>query len=273
MANAGCEQVLATRSLTVESLRRKIDRLEGVARRAAGQPLSSGCPALDCLLPQKGFGRGSLIEWLAAGPGSGAEILAIAAAREACRQGGMLVVLDQTGEFYPPAAVRAGIELEQLIVVRTAAEGDYRWALDQALRCTAVAATLAWLEKIDGHTFRRLQLAVEEGGGLGLLLRPEHARHEPSWADVRLLVEPRKRSDFRFQISDIKFQISEFGRQLSAVSGNASRRVRITLLRCRGGADGSCVDVEIDDETHSLHPELAAAGIEHPRSGRLVPAV
>jgi len=43
---------------------------------------------------------------------------------------------------------------------------------------------LSWLEA------RRLQLAAEQGGGLGLLIRPEAVRHQPSWADVRLLVEP-----------------------------------------------------------------------------------
>ena len=34
-----------------------------------------------------------------------------------------------------------------------------------------------------------MQLAVEQGGGLGLLVRPEAVRGEPSWAETRLLVD------------------------------------------------------------------------------------
>jgi hypothetical protein len=48
--------------------------------------------------------------------------LALLAAREICRRGGLLVVLDRRGEFYPPAAVRLGIEPEQF--------GDPARALD-----------------------------------------------------------------------------------------------------------------------------------------------
>ena len=100
-------------------------------------------------------------------------------------------MVDRRRDFCPPAAVRFGIKPEQFVVVRAESAADNDWAMDQVLRSPAVAAVLAWPEKIDGRTFRRWQLAVEQGGGLGLLLRPAAARADPSWADVRLLVEPR----------------------------------------------------------------------------------
>ena len=164
--------------------------------------LSSGCPALDRALPENGFRPGTLVEWLSRGAGDGTATLAFRAAARAfqaaagdCRGGGgVVVVLDRTGEFYPLAAVAHGIEPGRLIVVHPGNKADHTWALDQALRCPAVAAAIAWPEtldgKLDGRTFRRLQLAVEQGGGLGLLIRPESARSQPSWADVRLLGEP-----------------------------------------------------------------------------------
>ena len=31
---------------------------------------------------------------------------------------------------------------------------------------------------------------AEQGGGVGLLMRSLGVRHEPSWAEVRLLIEP-----------------------------------------------------------------------------------
>jgi protein ImuA len=189
---------------------------------------------LDAILPERGFRGGTLVEWLADGEGTGVVTLALQAACRACRSGGGLVVVDRSREFYPPAAVRLGIEPDRLIVVYPAGKADHDWALDQSLRSGAVAATVAWPDardgQLDGRTFRRLQLAAEEGGGLGLLIRPVAARPLPSWADVRLLVEPLPST-------------SPYGLR---------RRCRVFLLRCRGGPSDRFVNVEIDDETHPL---------------------
>ena len=215
----------------VAALRRLIARLEGGRPRDGPAVLSSGCGPLDAALPEGGFRRGALVEWLAAGDGAGAVTLALCAAREAGRDGGVLVVLDRCREFYPPAAARLGIDLERLVVIHATGDADNAWALDQALRSPAVAAALAWPERLDDRTFRRLQLAAEEGGALGLLVRGEAARHEPSWADVRLEIGP-----------------------LPGASPRAERRrLRIAVLRCRGGTAGSTLDVEIDDETGVVH--------------------
>jgi protein ImuA len=241
--------------LQIEALRQQLARWEGTAWRQGARcsgsledpssldrlpTLSSGCPAIDGALPEKGFRAGTLVEWLFSGEGDGTATLAFRAAAEALRaatrtgRGGAVVVLDRTGEFYPLAAVAQGIEPARMIVVHPDSQADQTWALDQALRCSAVAAAVAWPEsaagKLDGRTFRRLQLAIEHGGGLGLLIRPESVRGQPSWADVRLLVEslPGK---------------SPYGRP---------RRMRVVLLRCRGGRGEQTVEVEIDDETHPL---------------------
>ena len=220
----------------VLTLQEQIARLERSHAVSGEALISSGCEGLDRVLPHGGFRRGTLVEWLGVEPGSGIETLAFYAAREACRTGGALVVLDRRREFYPPAAVHLGIEPDAMIVVHTQSETDQLWALDQSLRCLGVAAVLAWPEQLDGRSFRRLQLAVEQGGGLGLLVRSERARHEPSWADVRLLVEP-----------------------VPLASPEALRRLRIHVLRSRGGESGARMEVEVNDEAHIVHlaPRLA----------------
>jgi protein ImuA len=135
-----------------------------------------------------------------------------------------------------------GIDPEGLIVVQAVSQADNLWALDQALRCPGVAAVLAWPEKLDGRTFRRLQLAAEQGGGLGLLVRSGRVRHESSWAEVRLAVEP-----------------------LLATAPDDPRRLKVELLRCRGGSSGRSIEVELDDETHPLH---LASRLAHPAAHR-----
>ncbi len=221
--NAGC----------LDTLRQRIALLQQRQQHGGSAPVRSGCDSLDSLLPQRGFRRGTLVEWLADGAGTGVETLAMAAAVEACRDGRALVVLDRRHEFYPPAAARLGIELQNLIVVHTDSKADDHWALDQALRCPGVAAVLAWPQQLDGRTFRRLQLAAEGAAGLGLLIRPLAARHEPSWADVRLEVQPEPSED-------------------------CNRRLRVRLLRCRGSDVGRSVEVKLDDETYPVH---LAAGL------------
>jgi protein ImuA len=276
-------------TVRLEKLRRQIARLEtGSKRRDDDPPVQSGCPALDDLLPERGFRRGALVEWLLAGEGVGAGTLALLAAKHACRGGGILAVFDfraaSTGtvpfsstrqlgqsprcdnrEFFPPAAVRLGIALEQLVVIRAGAAADNHWAIDQALRSPAVAAVLAWPDRIDDRTFRRWQLSAEEGGCVAMLLRSEAAKNDPSWADVRLLVEPlpvgwversEPHQDFD-SVSLLHGNAASDGvpllRRSSAVTSYNRRLLRITLLRCRGKNAGHSIDVELDDETYRVH--------------------
>jgi protein ImuA len=213
----------------LQALRRQVAQIEGAGHAVDQQPVSTACAALDRLLPHGGLLRGTLVEWLAEGEGGGAASLAFQTAREACRKVGALVVIDRSREFYPPAAIRLGLVPEQIVVVQPTTQQDWIWALDQALRCPAAAVTLAWVDRLDGHAFRRFQLAAEQAATLGLLVRPAAARHEPSWADVRLLVEPLPSA------------------------GIDGRRLRVQVLRCRSGASCQSVEVLLDHETHRVH--------------------
>ncbi|MDZ4779451.1 MAG: hypothetical protein SGJ19_04275 [Planctomycetia bacterium] len=203
------------------------EQLRGWESAEAGrsqQGMSSGCSQLDALLPAGGFSPGSLVEWFATDPGAGATTLALAVARAACGDEGWLVVIDSAGTFYPPAAAALGAPLRRMIWVRRPAGNVARWATDQALRCPGVAAVLAWPETLDATTFRRWQLAVEQSRVLGLLVRPAAALKEPSWAEARLLVEPRPSAD-------------EF------------RRWQVELLHARGGWGGRSAHLGIHHDT------------------------
>src|SRR2546421_12303227 len=103
-------------------LRERLEQVEMPADEA--ERCSSGCQALDRLLPRGGFRRGSLVEWCAAVRGSGAGTLALLAARQACHAGGMLLVLDRRREVYPPAAAVWGLDLNNLLIVRPREKAD-----------------------------------------------------------------------------------------------------------------------------------------------------
>ena len=99
-----------------------------------------------------------------------------------------LVLVDTTKDFYPPAAWQHGIAFDRLIVIRTNHWQEAFWAVDQSLRCRAVATVIATLPPLDERRSRRLQLAAKSSGCLGLILRPARGRTK-SFAAVRILIE------------------------------------------------------------------------------------
>jgi hypothetical protein len=259
-------------------LAEKVSRLEGWRPPQADKRLTSGFRGLDEILPDGGLRRGTLVEWLAGEPGSGAATLALIAAREASRAGGAVVVVDRRGTFYPPAAIRWGLELETLIVVRPRTVADEQWALDQVLRSQGVAALLAWPERLADREFRRLQLAAESGGTLGLLVRPAKARDEPSWADLRLLVEPAEslsqnhprrggQAHFAPRAPQNEPVPDGFGVSASAEAGTA-RRLRIEILRARGGAAGRTIHGILAEQSGTIHAEANPVHLAAPLADR-----
>ena len=287
--------IATSRRELVAALQRSIHDLEEGRHAADERPVSSGLAALDRLLPRGGLGRGTLIEWFATTFACGTASLALAAARGACgadsdtsragsaarfahdpsAAGGSsfprcfaqsLVVIDRAGEFYPPAAALLGIDLAQTIVVRPLRAADAAWALDQSLRSPSVGAVLSWEDALDDLTFRRWQLAAEEGGSLGLLLRPASCLGEPSWADVRWLVRPQpSRSRHRRLCVELLSAPGALGAQKSGALG--AQKSSAVARESHNASDSvsrvQTVEVEIDDETGALRQaaELASATV------------
>src|SRR5262249_23139513 len=177
---------------------------------------------------------------------------------------------------YPPALANLGFDLSQIIFVRPQNRKDYLWALNQSLACRGVGAVLAWPQRLDDRAFRGLQLAAEKGAGLGLLVRPFSARGEPTWSEVQLWVEPLPTSvgvESAARLNNVRSSAKGFASYRSAASRSSVnridtlRRLRIEILRLRGGKAGSSVELELDDErgilqeSRSLHLacELAVA--------------
>lgn len=238
------------RSRLVEELRRKVGGLE-IGSEHQELTFSTGTPPLDRLLGGS-LHYGMLIEWLSGLAHSGAATLSLLCAREACRAGGALVAIDRLQNFYPPAAAAWGIDLNRLIIVRPRGMREALWAAVQSLRSPAVAAVWAPLERLDNREFRQLQLAAQAGRTLGLLLRPAHVRGEPSWADVRLEIKPRAKSQ-------------ESRARTPAL--DSMRCIDVYVLRQRGARPGGFVALAIDDVNHTVQQgsEVSAVGYQPDR--------
>ena len=152
---------------------------------------STGRSALDARLPGGGWPTASLIEVLLETTGLGEIQLFLPALVECQQRTGeapWLVWIDPPHEPYAPALTQQGIDLSRLLVVRPASATEALWAAEQALSSGVCAAVLLWLQGTDDRWLRRLKLAAEAGGSLGVLFRPERHRFESSPASLRLLM-------------------------------------------------------------------------------------
>ena len=155
---------------------------------------SSGLPLLDDLAGPSAFARAAVHEILAAPdqplPIFFATFLARAARAAIC---GAIIWSDPHQLLYPPAIAAFGIPLDHLLLLRPRNDADELWALTESLRCSGVAAALACPRRLSTIEARRLQLAAERGGGVGLLIRAIDAKAKsktiPYAAATRWLVE------------------------------------------------------------------------------------
>jgi protein ImuA len=270
-----------SRGQLMDALRRQLGRWEAASAAEDALVFSCGAAAIDRLLPHGGLRHGMLIEWIAGeaqndkapsprpspigrgrmvsrpSPSGRGNVLGLLAAREACREGGALVVIDRRQTFYPPAAAAWGIDLDRLIVIHPQNARDELWAAVQALRSPAVAAMWAPIDRLDSRAFRRLQLAAQAGRTLGVLMRPASARGQPSWANVTLEVWSRVESQgSRAGILALDSRPSTL---------DFSRRIQVRVLRCHPGHAGGSATLEIDDAAYTVR-EASSNYDTHPLS-------
>ncbi len=161
----------------IERLRSLIAR--GEEPRPAG-PAIPLAPPIDAALPGGGLARGAIHELLAADPGAAAALAALILARA----GPPTVWIEPIPDPCPAGLAAFGLDPATLIVVR--ADGaDALWAAEESLRAPVVAGVLATLPRLDLAAGRRLHLAAEAGGTLGLILRPDTPSPPPSAARTR----------------------------------------------------------------------------------------
>lgn len=249
----------------LDSLSRQIQTMERANRssyRKTGA-ISSGCKALDSRLPRGGYEPGTIVEFLESSPGGGGWYLALAAAREAVGESKYWVVVDRRRSFFPPAAQAMGLPLDRLIVLQPTTAADEAWAIDQALRCSAIGAVVAEIEHVSELQARRCQLAAEQGQTLGLWLRPTSIQKHPSWAEIQWLLEPIGSA----RHSEIVLNTTVSNPAVRRSDLRCQRMIGLRSLRMRGGQSGLCWLLTIDlqqgtialEETHAIPSHLHLA--------------
>jgi protein ImuA len=171
-------------------LRRAIAETETFCQDAPARALGIG--AVDAAL-SGGLQGATLHEVSAAAPihlGAAAGFtLALAALANEPHKQALWIATDfgnlETGALYGPGLDQFGLSTDRLLVAHVARPVDALFAMEEALKCRALATVVAeFADTPDLTATRRLALAARDGGGIGLLLRHKSS-NAPSVARTR----------------------------------------------------------------------------------------
>ena len=226
------------------ALRQELRRLER-GGSAAALPLALGLPAVDAALGG-GLALGALHEIAGGTEDAAADGFAAALlGRLAAARGRPVLWCPAGDDPHAPGLGGLGLDPGRVILVRAGRPADRLWAMEEGLRAPALAGVLSELPELGLTDGRRLQLAAEAGGTLGLVLRRGGGRRgtageRPSAALSRWRVAAAPTPP------DATAAPAWPGGGPARLVGPP--RWRIELTRCRGGRPGGWL-VEWDDAT------------------------
>ncbi len=222
----------------IESLRARIRHIEGRHRRAAAV-LPFGLAEVDARLPGGGLALGALHE--VAGGGNGAidgAAAALFAAGIAARTKGKVLWCITRPDLFAPALAQAGLTPDRVIYLESGDEATVLACFEEGLRNGGLGAVVAEVARLPMTASRRLQLAAEGSGGIGLALRRWRRQTEAS--------------DFgQPTAAATRWRISALPSTALPVPGVGRPRWLVELIRCRAG-ESADFELEACDDTGGL---------------------
>ena len=206
----------------IDELRARIWRLEGAAARRR-LVLPFGIKAIDRHLPGGGLALGALHE--VAGGSHGAINGAAAAlfvAGVAARTRGKVLWCITRPDLFAPALAQAGLVPDRVIYVEAGDEKAVLACFEESLRHGGLAAVVAEVARLSMTASRRLQLAAESSGTIGLAIR--------RWR------RPAEAADFGQPTAFVtRWRVSALPSAQLPVPGVGRARWQLELIRCRAG--------------------------------------
>ncbi len=270
-AEAVAHADLAALRRHIAALERRPAELEdATAESRTRRPWPLGIDALDGALPEGGLAPDGLHEAAGAsaadGPAATAFLAALLARHARAAERGPVLVCQSLGgaarfgRLHGPGWCDLGLEPADLLILRARCEKDVPWAMEEGLRCGALAAVLAEAESIEFIASRRLALAAAEGATPALLLR--HDELGPASAALT-----------RWRVAALPGGADPFDAGAPGLP-----RWRLALVRARGGRPATC-EVEWNRETGDFRmataladrpaaPRAGASEVEAPRRAR-----
>ncbi|MEO3434468.1 ImuA family protein [Inquilinus sp. CAU 1745] len=219
-------------------MRAQIQKIESKNRRAKSV-LPFGIAELDSRLPAGGLALGALHE--VAGGGNGAVDGAAAAlftAGVAARTKGKVLWCMTRPDLFAPALAQAGLSSDRAIYVEAGDDKTVLACFEEGLRHGGLGAVVAEVARLSMTASRRLQLAAEQSGTIGIAVRRWRRQTEAT--------------DFgQPTAATTRWRISVLPSTPLPVPGVGRARWLVELVRCRAG-ESADFTLEACDDTGRL---------------------
>ena len=239
----------------VEELRERIQRLEGAVTRRR-TVLSFGVKEIDRRLPEGGLALAALHE--VAGGGNGAvdgAAAALFAAGIAARTRGQVLWCVTRKDLFAPALAQAGLLPDRVIYVEASDEKSVLACFEEGLRHGGLGAVVAEVARLSMTASRRLQLAAEGSGSIGIAIRRWRRQAEAA--------------DFGQPTASVtRWRVSVLPSTPLPVPGVGRARWRVELIRCRAGESADFELESCDAKGRLALPSELAHGSGEKESGR-----
>jgi len=204
------------------ALQSDIVRLQGL-RSSSNSLLDSGLGPIKDSFPNASFPIGAVHEFISQATEDASATSGFIAGLLSALMGsnGTVLWISSSRKLFPPALKTFGIDPERFIFIDLQKEKDVLWAMDEALKCSALSAVVGEMREISFTNSRRLQLAVEQSQVTGFILHNKH-RNPNATACVS-----------RWKITPLP------GDRLGELPGISFPKWRVELLRIRNGKPGA----------------------------------
>jgi len=214
--------VIPQRADIVTALRSDILRMEGL-RPSSNNPIDLGLGAICGAFPGGSFPQGAVHEFISTEDGDAASTSGFLSAMLSSLMSnhGTALWISASRTIFPPALQEFGVQPDRVLFVDVKKEREIMWVMDEALKCSALAAVIGEMKEISFTESRRLQLAVEQSKVTGFLLR-KNVRKLNTTACVS-----------RWKITTLPSDL------IDGLPGVGYPQWRVELLRIRNGRSGT----------------------------------
>ncbi len=207
----------------IQKLQREVLSMQGFKKPLQNQHLFPGLSSIEQSFPNRIFPTGVVHEFISNSQESSAATNGFISGLTGhlMQRGGICIWISTYRTLFPPTLKSFGVDPERVIFIDLARPKDALWAIQEALKCNALAAVIGEIREMTFTESRRLQLAVEESKVTGFIHRNQ-PRNKNTLASVA-----------RWQIEPIASVLDD------NMPGIGHPRWKVQLLKVRNGKTGT----------------------------------
>ena len=212
-----------TKTDIIAQLQRDILPLQGFKPVINNAGFDTGLGSIKFAFPGTVFPLGSMHEFICSGSAPVSASCGVIAGilSSLMQHGGASVWISPVQTIFPPSLKNFGIEPDKIIFINLQKEKDRLWAMEEALKCEGIAAVVGEMKELSFTVSRRLQLAVEQSGVTGFIIR-----NNPPGLNTTACIT-------RWKITPLSSMLPD------DMPGIGFPRWNVTLLKVRNGKPGN----------------------------------